>query len=346
MYSIEDIKNTISTIWFNPDGTYNLSEQYFYDYQIIIATEEEIEELKTLVTSFKAPIKDGDVILFKNSSFPKLFLKNIGSKITRTIKEEKATRIVTDSLNVINSEELKDIKECLLVVNSKNNYYRLYKENMKDQGIDLETFLKNNDFTIVENAKVASASITNKKIENCKHFKKLATTEQLVEYINNYLPSPTKEQRETLLSLLSSTEESNIELGINMIKMFNISDCIFDIYQALASRDRYNYNIPVARINRNNIRWKYLMSLGGMQMKDLRQFNQHRGTYALYNIYKLPFISLGQKQKCWLRAYLNMSWSRSDEDDKVDSYTEEYKKSLIDTTLTRFGFPSRYADVS
>ena len=158
MYRIEDIKNTISTIWFNPDGTYNLSEQYFYDYQVIIATEEEIEELKTLVTSFKAPIKDGDVILFKNSSFPKLFLKDIGSKVTRTIKEEKATRIVTDSLNVINSEELKDIKECLLVVNSKDNYYRLYKENMKDQGIDLETFLKNNDFTIVENAKIASAS--------------------------------------------------------------------------------------------------------------------------------------------------------------------------------------------
>ena len=65
MYSIEDIKNTISTIWFNPDGTYNLSEQYFYDYQVIIASEEEIEELKTLVTSFKAPIKDGDVILFR-----------------------------------------------------------------------------------------------------------------------------------------------------------------------------------------------------------------------------------------------------------------------------------------
>ena len=43
MYRIEDIKNTISTIWFNPDGTYNLSEQYFYDYQVIIATEEEIE---------------------------------------------------------------------------------------------------------------------------------------------------------------------------------------------------------------------------------------------------------------------------------------------------------------
>ena len=41
-----------------------------------------------------------------------------------------------------------------------------------------------------------------------------------------------------------------------------------------------------------------------------------------------------------------MSWQRADEDDKVDSYTEEYKKSLIDTTLTRFGFPSRYADVS
>ena len=346
MHRIEDIKNTISTIWFNPDGTYNLSEQYFYDYQVIIATEEEIEELKTLVTSFKAPIKDGDVILFKNSSFPKLFLKDIGSKVTRTIKEEKATRIVTDSLNVINSEELKNIKECLLVVNSKNNYYRLYKENLKDQGIDLDAFLKNNDFTIVENAKIASASITDKKIENCKHFNKLATTEQLVEYINNYLPSPTKEQRETLLSLLGSTEESNIELGINMIKMFNISDCIFDIYQALASRDRYNYNLPVARINRNNIRWKYLMSLGGMQMRDLRQFNQHRGTYALYNLYKLPFISLGQKQKCWLRAYLNMSWSRSDEDDKVDSYTEEYKKSLIDSTLTRFGFPARYADVS
>ena len=41
-----------------------------------------------------------------------------------------------------------------------------------------------------------------------------------------------------------------------------------------------------------------------------------------------------------------MSWSRVDEEKKVDGDTEEYKKSLIDSNLTKFGFPSRYADVS
>lgn len=347
MLNFEIIGNRLNTIWFAPDGTYDKGIFYDYSKQIVVISDDVIEKLKNLVDNVNSPIVDGDVILFKNSTFPKLFLKDIGSKVTRTIKEEKATKIVTDSSNVVQKEDLDNITPCLLIKKS-DFYYILYEDNISKYNIDLDKFLADNGFTLVKDAKIVNETLTSNKIENVQYSDKLTTTEQLVHYINNYLPNPTKEQKDCLLSLLKSTEVTNVELGINMIKGINISDCIFDIYKALSGdsgRYYYRRDLTINKINRNNVRWKYLAGLADMKFADFYCFNRSYQNvfHKLYNIYKLSFISLDQKRKCWIQAFSNCNY---DNFEKYNDLSEEEKCKLESSYLTKFGFPSRYEDIT
>ena len=349
MSEFEIIKSCVEQMVFRPDGTYNTYYYTDFERNIICAPQELIENIESKVNAASLSIVDGDVVLFKESSFPKLFLKEINSKITRTIKAEKATKIVTDSKNLITSADVKNIEKITLLRSSTNQYYYVNKDAMCECGVSLSKFTADNNLEVIEDCWLVPNTITSKKLKMLDSYDKIATTENLTGYLNNYLPLPTPEQKETLLALLASDEKENMELGINMVRMFNISDCIFDIFSALAGDNHYNSGEKLKKINRNNVRWKYLMSIADANLSKFRHFHYcsyYRDNVIISKLYNLPFISLEQKRKCWIQAYVAIDWGRWDNRDNLMQLAMSGKCKAVDRRMLSYGFPEKFSDIS
>lgn len=348
----QTIRKQAKYITFRADGTYILRDEYFYTEHLAIIDDEVLTKLKEKVTLCNTPIKDGDTILFKESSFPKLFLNSIDNcPITRVIKESKATRIVTDSKNVISPKDVEGIEKVKAFQSCTDVIYLYDEDNVNKNCVcGFDKFLEMNKMTIVENLYKVKNTLTESKLTVIDNYDKLATTEELVRYINGVLHTPDEEEKRNLLAMLGSSDPELVELGVNMVRLFDISDCLYDVYAALAGKERWDAAKTAARINRSNVRWKYLMGLGGMNLSKLRNFNRTWGSNVILEplgvVYNLPFLSLEQKRRCWIHCYCLDNYSRMENEDSFQNAPENVKNRYVCTRLKDFGMPERYADIS
>jgi len=350
MINLEHFTKYVELLTFRPDGTYDRNSAGF---NLCTLTDEDLEYLKQQVTLSIQPLTDDDKIFFDNCTFPKLFVNDVPCKIKRVIKKDSATKIITNKENIISQKEVDQIKS-EIVAKTETNYYIFDQDNINAYNIDLDRFLSNNNMQRLENIKSIPQSINKHRLLLVDDYGKLTTVENLVKYLNNYLPDPTDEQKETILSLLKSNEAENIDLGVNMCRMFKMDDILFDIYLALANIQGYSGHASANKANRNNVRWKYLMYFGKFTLYDFNDFYRPWSVgnrlVKIGSLYNSNVLSIKQKQKCWMYCYYmcgNFSYRNSHSLADALSIPENNRLTLtLNNQGQYYDLPERYVDIT
>lgn len=177
-------------------------------------------------------IVPGDLVyISKYSSYPSLFISRVDNiNIRRCLKLEKCTKLIVDESII-------------------NNYHNTIVKFDHVPGIINKSY--NND-----NVEIFSFSPTDNDLENdnivyyynapydfmdiiINHHDKIVYTENLSNYVNNFLPKLNKQNLVEVTNMIKSEDKETMKLGISIISIHDISNVCVEIF----SMFRRYYNL-------------------------------------------------------------------------------------------------------
>lgn len=296
---------------FDSDGIYEISPNYNRDVLYYQMDDSEFENLANNVKNIStAIISDEDVLYFdKKASFPKLLLKQLNSKITRTIKKDKSTKIVVNSESILTSREIRNADTGYLVLVGGTEEV-LYKKLFFISDNDIEDIVKKG--LTLENMQlcfqgewVRGVCINNKATQEMidyinQDFTKITTVNRVAVYLNSKLPKLDEESKKSLISLFQG-DASCKAMALKLFVSYNMSDAIFDVCEAIGtSREFFDQS------SKNSINYKYLKTLLGINPIELNKKWRWRYYWSgqlASNLFHNEILSPEQKFKAWSKFY-------------------------------------------
>ena len=261
------------------------------------------DEIKTLIDNCNNitsnTIKDNDVIFFsEESTFPKLLLSRLNLSVKRTLKTDKATKIIINNNKLLNKNGNTIIPGYIIIPLDGKNYYFIEDSNLKEinLSIDLAKLYFPGEWKRVI---CLNGRVDKKFIDLINDYHAIITTPvQVTEYLNSKLTKLDLETKDSMISMLKANDEEHNKLAINMLGMYDLSDVLYDIYEILGKKG----DIPDCI--KNSVMFKYLMSLiestPTLLIEAFEDYYWRRSEKLniLSKIFNLP-ISHDQKLKCF-----------------------------------------------
>lgn len=299
-------KGSVRELSFETSGIYNL---YWFRHEKIrfftYKDNNELEELTIKVGSaFNNIIQNGQTIYFdKTAVFRKSMLNNLNVGLKRTIKIDKADRIVIGKYNIPTVKELDNTHSGYFITNKTEEYFFISDDHiriMSKLGLTLDmmkTYFPGDwKKAVWVNNKITDSSLS------CfmNYHDKIITSQQLVEYINTQLPSLDDNSFQTFLGMILGNEEDQL-LALNMLVTFNISDRICTIADAIHTKVT-TFSDKV----KNSVNYKYFQLILGASpvsiVNDFRAYYWSRKLFA--QMYHDGVMSDNCRHTLW--KYFNM----------------------------------------
>lgn len=241
-------------------------------------------------------IENNDLIYFsKNVEYPKLLLNQLNINIKRTIKLDKANKII------IKSSLHKLIQNTSITtgyfVKKDNDSLFIEFDNLNNIPLNKAKLFFGGDWTsVVKTDKCLNIEDLNFLLKNKD---RVVFFDDFIYTINNKLPKLDNNQKECILSMIKSTDEQQQKLGINMLVGYDLSSVIIDLFSTLFIDSKTKLSSDVC----NSIQFKYLMSFFNNGYLSLYNYLHYKYDYkkialnTLVELYNSKLPSQEQKDK-------------------------------------------------
>ena len=276
---------------------------YINDYYLYYLTELEEKELLSTINLVTFPsLQSGDSVYFDDSvTFPRNLCTTLGQGLKRTIKKDKATKILVNKNKSFSKDNYAEYLKFGYYVKLSNQYSVIFF--IPDSNI-IELGLSEDKVEKLIGSELNRGFLLNKSIpisylDLIKESGSILTpSTELIKYINKSLPNLTESNKENILGLVSNNQEQ-LKLAFNTLIGFNTSDIIWDFIFKLAQLDNIDNNL------KNTVNFKYIVSILGYTLKDYQSIvYRYRYYYdscfeILSSIYHSDLISEDQRKKIW-----------------------------------------------
>lgn len=295
---------------------------------------EEFEKIKNINLNQNLEIQDGDKILFdKSVVFPKTFVKEIPT-INRTIKQENANKIIV--LDNVYNDLLNCPNSIFGFLHQELRYggcyrYRSFiaKEDLNGQTTtDFFNFVDTSNSGVLEEGYLIPRNFNESFISISQ---KIIPFSKFIKYNNSKLPKIA--DKDTFLALLMSDNESQNKLAIDMFKMYDLSNVIFDVFYCLVKR---NLIPKLSKTTLNSINFKYFLSVLNTNRTELKNCKWYLedNCKIIGELYSNEMMNEEQKLKS--RVYLQLLLHKNIDDFNYTAYQKE--------VLELYNIPLTYDD--
>lgn len=226
------------------------------DFSIILK-----KDFKELFNSIKDihfnNIEENDsVLITKDSSFPALLLSRIPDiNIKRTIKEANATKVIVDDLHIPEYLPNGYMLDCVLLIdNEEINFKTLWSYEPSYDALERHirvvrgmNYKENLNIINIEKEKVYILYYDKPTLDVAiKSPEKLVTTRKLINYISDFLPKIEESDIKSIEMLISSMDETDTKIAIELLNAYDIRDNYIKIIYLLK---KYYYKISETKLH-------------------------------------------------------------------------------------------------
>lgn len=322
------IINPVHTLTFDSDGIYTVGEHLSSSINYFDISDSELITLKENIKKVNFPqIVDDDVIYFdKNAAFPKLLLGRLDLKVKRTIKIDKADKIVVNQDSILTSNDL----------NFLEFGYIIFVGGTGEEDCNQTFFISNSSINVSEAENISldlmqkyfpgtwkKAMYIDKRIApNALDLinsvpEKITTVQNVAIYLNSQLATLDDDSAKTMISLFKSGSEEK-KLAVNMITSFNISTVLYDICEAIGESSSY-----FDQATKSSINYKYFKLLTGIDLTGLEgrwRYGSYYQNRIISDLFNNPLMDPAQKLKAWNAFNNNV---------KSDGYTSSSQERIL-----------------
>ena len=301
------ITNPVHNLTFDSDGIYTVGEHLSSSISYFDISDSELTTLKENVKKINYPqIVDNDIIYFdKNATFPKLLLGRLDLKVKRTIKMDKADKIIVNRDSLLTSNDL----------NSLEFGYIIFVGGTGEGDCNQTVFISDSSIKESEAENISldlmqkyfpgiwkKAMCINKKIASNifdlinSAPEKITTVQNVAIYLNSQLATLDADSAKTMISLFKAGPEEK-KLAVNMITSFNISTVLYDICEAIGESSSY-----FDQATKSSINYKYFKLLTGIDITYLDDNWRYGTSYRnriIANLFNNSLLAPNQKLKAW-----------------------------------------------
>ena len=322
------INNPVHTLSFDSDGIYTVGAHLSSGINYFDISDSELTTLKENIKKVNFPqIVDDDVIYFdKNAAFPKLLLGRLDLKVKRTIKIDKANKIVVNRDSILTSNELNLLEFGYIIFvggtgeEDCNQIFFISSSSIKEseaENISLDLMQKYFP-GVWKKAMCVDKKIASNALDLINSVpEKITTVQNVAIYLNSQLATLDADSAKTMISLFKAGSEEK-KLAVNMITSFNISTVLYDICEAIGESTSY-----FDQATKSSINYKYFKLLTGIDLNDL-DGRWRYGTYyqnrVIADLFHNPLMSPDQKLKAWNAFNKNI---------QADGYTSSNKERVL-----------------